>query len=265
MLANVQVRQLAGASCAGLADDDPRLIETALRHLRRIDLTGLVERMPDTLRLLGHLMRWGKMGPLQHLNSTPGSDIRAVDPACVEILRCWNQFDLRLYEEARRLFDSRLAALQSASSNDALPDAVWPIDGDAFTPDQAMSGYGWYEREHHQGQWLCWSSAPAATLSVRLPKARPAQFRCLLSHVISEPALRSLTVTLNSVPLVLRKREAERGILLESDIPPSAWKAAPDLARLEFRCPVMARPCDIDPNSPDVRSMGIALAWLKFA
>jgi hypothetical protein len=169
-----------------------------------------------------------------------------------------------LYEEARRLFELKLAALDSPSSNDALPDAVWPIDGDAFAPDQAISGYGWYEREHHHGQWLCWSSAPVAALSIRLPQARPAQFRCLLSHVISEPALRSLTVTLNSVPLALRKRQVEGGILLQSDIPASAWTAGPHLARLTFRCPVMSRPCDIDPNSTDVRTLGIALAWLRF-
>ena len=37
-LSNAQTRQLAGASCAGLADDDPRLLETAMAHLAECDL-----------------------------------------------------------------------------------------------------------------------------------------------------------------------------------------------------------------------------------
>jgi hypothetical protein len=62
-LSNVQTRQLAAAACAGLADDDPRLIETALRHLGSIDLVGIFERLDQTLHLLGRLTNWGELGP----------------------------------------------------------------------------------------------------------------------------------------------------------------------------------------------------------
>ena len=264
-LANVQTRQLAGAACcAGLTDDDPRLLETALRHLAQIDLAGIVERLPDTLRLLGKIMHWGEFGPLQHLNRTAGSDSSAVDARCLEILRSWNQLDLRLYEEACGMFDSKLSALDGLPSDDALPDDAWPIDGDVYLPDQPIYGYGWHERELHQGRWLCWNSNPTATLNLRLSKARPLQFRCLLSHVINEAALLGLGIALNSIPLALRKREADGGILLESDIPEAAWTAEPHLARLTFECPVMARPCDIDPEFARRSSnLGIALSWLR--
>jgi hypothetical protein len=61
-LSNIQTRQVAGASCVGLTDDDPRLLETALVHLRECDLAGVVERLDDTIWLLGQLMNWGRLG-----------------------------------------------------------------------------------------------------------------------------------------------------------------------------------------------------------
>ncbi len=263
-LSNIQTRDLAGASCAGLADDDPRLIETALRHLAQIDLAGLVERLDDTLRLLGHMMNWGRLGPLQHLNVTARSNSPDADPKCIEILRAWNLLDLRLYEEARRLFEQKLRALRDRPPDAASADTAWPVDGEIFTPDQPIQGYGWYEREHHQGRWLCWNSAPAATLNLRVAKPGAAKFKCLLSHVISEPALDRLGIALNSAPLALQKRQVEGGILIESDIPATAWATDPHLARLTFNCPVMQRPCDIDPDSTDTRPLGMALGWLRF-
>jgi hypothetical protein len=264
-LSNIQTRHLAGASCAGLADDDPRLMETALRHLDQIDLTGLVERLDDTLRLLGHLMNWGRLGPLQHLNITVRSnDASDADPGCIEILRSWNQLDLRLYQEASRLFEAKLRTLNERSQEEVSPDGAWLADGGVFTPDQPLCGYGWYERERHQGRWLCWNSSPVATLNLCLSASRPSKFRCLLSHVVREAALDQLGITLNSVPLSLQKREHQGGILVESDIPAQASATNPHLSRLTFYCPDMPRPCDIDPDSTDTRNLGVAIGWIRF-
>lgn len=111
-LANVQTRDLAGASCASLADDDPGLLDAALAHLAQIDLTGIVERLPDTLRLLGAMMGWGQAGPVPHLNRTPHGG-SAIDPGALELLRSWNELDLRLYAEASRLFEAKLRTMPS--------------------------------------------------------------------------------------------------------------------------------------------------------
>jgi len=261
-LSNVQTRQLAGAACAGLPDDDPRLIETALRHLGSIDLVGIFERLEETLRLLGRLMNWGRIGPAQHLNMTRRTDSDP-DPACLEILRSWNGLDSHLYDVALARFEAQLAALNDAPAKDCPTSAAWPIEEDAYAPDQPIHGYGWYERESFQGKWLCWNSSPIATLNLRLAQARPTAFRCLLSHAISEAALEHLAISVNSTPLRLRKQEADGGILLEGDIARSAWTIDSGMARLTFDCPVMGRPCDVDPESTDRRNLGVALAWLR--
>ena len=258
-LANVQTRDLAGASGTGLADDDPRLLDAALVHLAQIDLTGIVERFPETLRLLGAMMHWQRLGPLQHLNRTPAPESE-IDPAALELLRSWNQLDLSLYAEACRLFEQKRQALPSEA--DASEFAT-SLNDDGFTPDQPLHGYGWHEREYFEGRWLCWNSAPIATLSLRAARARPSQFKCLLSHVFNEPALDRFGITLNAQPLDLRKREAAGGILIESEIPAKAWTADPHRAFLTFQCPIMGSPADFNPASPDTRQLGFSLALLR--
>jgi hypothetical protein len=263
-LSNIQTRQLAGISCAGLADDDPRLIETALDHLGEIDLVGIVERLDDTLPLLAQMMDWGRLGPLQHLNITDRSETADVDPRCVEILRSWNLLDLRLYEEALCLFELKAKAFNASSPAERTAVTAWPVEGDVFTPDQPIYGYGWHDREYYQGRWLCWNSMPEATLDLSFSTTKASKFHCLLTHVINEIALENLQITLNSVPLTLQKREDEAGgILLESDIPAKGWGPDPRLAQLTFTCPIMQRPCDMS-TSTDKRSLGVAIGWLRF-
>ncbi|MBR0829307.1 hypothetical protein JQ596_27590 [Bradyrhizobium manausense] len=258
-LANVQTRQLAGSPLSGLRDDDPRLLGAALNNLARIDLTGILERQADTLKLLGRMMGWGPLGPLPHLNRTPRSSQPELDPGSLRILRSWNELDLRLYEEACRLFEQRLAALPSGED---AAELATPIGADGFTPDQPLHGVGWHEREHHEGRWLCWNSAPSATLNLRAA-TMPRQFQCLLSHVFNEHTLNTLEIKLNERPLVLRKRAAEGGILVESDIPEGAWADSLPRAILTFQCPVMGSPHDLDTTSPDVRQLGFAIARLQ--
>jgi Galactose-3-O-sulfotransferase len=251
------------SNIAQFADDDPRLLETAMANLKKCDLAGIAERLDDTRRLLGRILSWERLGPLQHLNSTIRPETADIDARCVEILRSWNLLDLRLYEEGCRLFDLKLKAMNGESLENGNPSSAWLPDGEEFTPDMPIRGYGWHERECHQGRWLCWNSAAVATLDLRLSKPRTSRFRCLLSHVISQAALDSLQISLNSVPLTLQKREADGGILLEGAIPAGAFRTTPHLARVTFDCPVMQRPCDIDPNSPDRRSMAVAVGRLR--
>ena len=259
-LANVQTRKLAGAAFAACRDDDPRLLDAALRHLARIDLAGILEREQDTLRLLGQMMGWGAFGPLPHLNRTPLLHRSAIDAAFREILRSWNELDFQLYTEACRLFDLKLGAMSDEASPATLATL---LAAGRFTPDQPLHGQGWHERERLGNRWLCWNSAPMATLNLRAQTARPAHYKCLLSHVFSAHALDRLAISLNGCMLDLRKRAVNGGILIESDIPATAWSVDSHRAALAFHCPVMGSPCDLDPASPDRRQVGFALAWLE--
>ena len=138
-------------------------------------------------------------------------------------------------------------------------------DGANFTPEQPIRGYGWHEREFHQGRWLCWNSAPTATLALhRTELAACSRFRCLVTHAVGPAALDSLRVLLNGAPLALQRRQQEDGYLLEGAIPPeTVIESCGQLAGITIRCPIMQRPCDINPGSPDRRQLGVALAWIS--
>ena len=260
-LSNAQTRQLMGRSYAELADEaDCR--EIGRTYLAKCDVVGIFERLDDTLRLLSHTTNWGRLGPLPHMNKTQPS-AADVDPRCIEILRSWNSLDFYLYEEACRLFESKLQALNNGCLDHAPLDTSWLATAEKFTPDMPIHGYGWHERECHQGRWLCWNSAPTATLDLRLSKSGNTSFRCLLSHVISEGALDKLQISVNSVRLALQKRSGEGGFFLEGAIPEGAVRASPRLARIRFDCPVMHRPCDINPSILDSRKLGVAIGWIS--
>jgi len=262
-LSNVQTRQLAGNSCAGFPDDDPRLLEIALDHLNGCDLVGIAERLNDTLRLLGGMMNWGRLGPLQHINSTAHPRAAAIDPLCLEILRSWNTLDLILYEEACRLFELKLRAVDHKSPDDTFPDTSLLADGEKFTPDMRISGYGWHEREFHHDRWLCWNAATTATLYLRLLNSDYTRFECLLLHVINSVALDHLRISFNLIPLSLQKRQVGKDILVEGALPENALAKSARVAQITFHCPELWRPCDINPNSTDRRTMSVAIGRIR--
>ena len=263
-LSNVQTRQLAGASCADLTINDPRLLEVALANLKRCALVGLVERLDETLLLLGQMMGWGRIGPIPHLNDTPFEGADEVDTESLDVLRSWNALDLRLYDAACSLFENKMAAMDRTRLEHPDLDETSLPDGAYFTPEQPVCGYGWHEREFHQGRWLCWNSAPTATLALlRTGLAACSRFRCLVMHAVGPAALDSLRVSLNGAPLVLHKRQQDDGYLLEGSIPrEGVIESHGQLAEITIGCPIMQRPCDIN-GSPDNRQLGIALAWVR--
>jgi hypothetical protein len=160
-------------------------------------------------------------------------------------------------------FEAQLAALDDATATKIPTSAAWPIEGDVYTPDQPIHGYGWHEREWFHDKWLCWNSSPIATLHLRLAQSSPSTFRCLLSHAIGEAALERFDISVNSIPLRLQKRAVDGGVLLEGPIAQATWAIDSSVARLTFTCPVMGRPCDVDQTSTDRRNLGVALAWLR--
>lgn len=260
-LANMQTRQLAGGAYLEVRDDDPTLLATALANLRRCLLAGLFERMDDTLWLLGHLMRWGELGPLHHLNRTFQLNDKAIDPRCIELLRSWNTLDLHLYQEAADLLQTKLHAARLEPDNS--PDLALLPDAADFTPEMPIRGYGWHERELYQGRWLCWSAAAAATLYLRLTKRRPTRFRCFLLSVVDQAALDALQVSFNSVRLALEKQWTGDGWLLQSAIPNRVGVTVPQLAQITFDCGAVRSPSRIDATSTEWRRLGVAVGWVR--
>ncbi len=263
-LSNMQTRQMAGISCAGSEYDAPQLLECAEANLQNCDLVGIFERLDETLALLGPLLHMDRLGPVQHVNGTARrADVTPPDANCMEILGSWNILDARLYQQALGLFEQKLRTSAKARLEVNASPAELLADGAGFTPDQPIRGFGWHERECHRQKWLCWTAAPVATLDLQLTTPTATRFRCFLSHVISRTALDDLKISLNSVQLALKMRPKSEGFLLEGPIPKPAWEADPHRARVTIDCPIMKRPIDVNPNSTDLRNLGVAVEWIR--
>ena len=254
-LSNAQTCQLA--SCTHAERDNNRVLETAIANLQTCDLVGTLEKINETLFVVGHHMRWGAVGPLQHLNATRAE---AVDRGCLDILRAWNPLDLQLYGAAAALLDKRLELISKQPPAQVIPDLQTLPSAENFTPDMPIRGYGWHEREHHDGRWLCWTASETATLQLAIRNSGATRFRCLVSHAIGPDALAGLRMSLNSSALTLNCRRVDEGWLIESALPLGAMKETPGLASIAIHCPVMARPCDLDASSIDRRKLGVAIA-----
>jgi hypothetical protein len=254
-LSNPQTRQLA--SCAHAERDNNRVLETAIANLRTCDLVGTLERLDETLFVVGHHMRWGAVGPLQHLNATRAE---AVDRRCLEILRAWNPLDLQLYGAASALLDKKLELISKQPLAEVIPDPQMLPSAEDFTPDMPIRGYGWHEREHHDGRWLCWTASETATLQLAVRNSGATRFRCLVSHAIGPDAVATLRMSLNSCALTINRRRIDQGWLIESALPRGAMEETPGLASIAIDCPVMARPCNLNASSTDRRKLGVAVA-----
>jgi len=143
---------------------------------------------------------------------------------------------------------------------EVIPDPQTLPSAEDFTPDMPIRGYGWHEREHHHGRWLCWTASETATLQLAVRNSGATRFRCLVSHAIGPDAVATLRMSLNSCALTLNRPQIDQGWLIESALPRGAMEETPGLASIAIHCPVMARPCDLDASSTDRRKQGVAVA-----
>ena len=91
---------------------DEAMFDVACENLWYIHdhgFVGVIERMPQFLRLLETELDWDASAMTRSNATKDRPAVDAIDPRAIELVREWNQFDLRLHELAEELFESRLA------------------------------------------------------------------------------------------------------------------------------------------------------------
>ncbi len=102
---NMQTRQSAGYGFAfNPAAGDEAILSRAMENLRRFDLVGLTEALPQTLELLCWLYAWYAPPQVEQLNQAPPQEDFKVTGAEYELLHELNRLDLRLYAAWRERF-----------------------------------------------------------------------------------------------------------------------------------------------------------------
>ncbi|OQA34719.1 MAG: Macrocin O-methyltransferase [Betaproteobacteria bacterium ADurb.Bin341] len=91
----------------------PSLLEEAIQHLQSIQFVGLTERYDESVRLIFSDIELDDVPPIERLNFTPQRPaINDISMEVRSLIEEKNQFDIRLYEEARRLFDEQASRIK---------------------------------------------------------------------------------------------------------------------------------------------------------
>jgi hypothetical protein len=233
-------------------------LQAACTNLGRCDVIGLVEEMDASLAWLARRMGWDGLDARydNRTNSRPARD--AVEPDALEILSEWNRLDLALYEHARQL------AAQRRSHARPAPAAPLP-SLQPFNFDQPLHGIGWHDREFDARGCFCWTGAAQESWLDFQPPAAGGACRLMawIAHAVHPEALTGLRIAVNTQPLAVGFRAAEEGVIVEAHVPPSALGGAGERVRISFQTSQRWRPCDLDADSGDRRTLGVALRRIE--
>ncbi len=88
------------------AMNDPALLDAAWDNMQRhFYFIGLMERLPDMLRVLRHRLGWDRHPDIPQINTNTNKRLSQVDDETRALIEEYNQLDRKLYEQVSGLPD----------------------------------------------------------------------------------------------------------------------------------------------------------------
>jgi len=256
-LGNWQARMLGSKR---LDRTDERL-EDALDGLHRCDFVGLAERQDESVDWLARRLGWAPLTPLPMTNVTR-MRLREeeISAGALEGLRALTAMDRELYAQALRLYENRVATWSTAAEIEAPGDSV----GDAplisnLRFDRPIRGTGWLGRERlGDGPYSCWigHTGRAHVDLADDPAARSIVVE--IAHAIEPTILETLRIVVDGQDYPPSFRQSGDVVRASTPLERRRGERA-DALRVELAVDHTARPCDVNPNSPDNRELAIAV------
>jgi hypothetical protein len=263
-LGNVQTRVLSGLP----PDSNDERLEDALAALDRCDFVGVTEKLDDAAGWLMRRLGWRELGPLPRENVSPGrvhrSELRAETLAALEGLTA---LDSELHRHAADRLDRAIAAW--ASSADPRDPSADIDDAPAATDvrfEDAIPGGGWLGRERVSDEpWFSWIGATRhAWIDLRATEGSDLLL-VEIANVVSPPILDGLHISVNGNVISHTLRSADGYLSASAHVPAGALAGRDGIARVEILVERTARPCDVDPASPDTRELSLAVRRVVLA
>jgi polysaccharide pyruvyl transferase WcaK-like protein len=143
------------------------------------------------------------------------------------------------------------------------PDAEWlaslPLEH-AFVFDRPIPGMGWHLLENDGSNSFAWTGLePAAWLDFRPVGSGDHIVRCEVVHAISQQAIDAAALRVNGVAVDIERRQEGAVIVLEGRVPGQVLRQRPDRVRVQIEGGARLRPCDVNPESSDKRSLGLGV------
>jgi len=257
-LGNVQTRVLSGLP----PESSDERLDRALAALDRCDFVGLTERLDQAAQWLICRLGWRELGPLPRENVSRArlrrDDLR---PKTLDALRELTALDTELYRHATDRYERTTAEwARAADPTDPSADiADAPITSDVPF-EEAISGGGWLGRERvGEEPWFSWIGATrCAWIDLRV--AEGSELLVVeIAHVIEASVLEGLRLSVNGRRVSHEVRHIDGYFSVSSLVPSHVLAIGGSIARVEIAVERMARPCDLDPASPDQRELSVAV------
>ncbi|MCX7552954.1 hypothetical protein OS175_03605 [Marinicella sp. S1101] len=258
--------------------DDARLLR-AQEFIKNCLWFGIQEKFDQSMQLLCFVKKWPPVGPSQKLNTV--AEKTPLTDAEKNCLKQVNQHDTKLYEFAEVRFNDQyeqmckqLESLRTATeqSTDELLDLAYQrhFDGELQTSIEydfagILLGSQWHRRELMQPEaaFFRWTG-PGRSASIDFwLVSQNYNVTIRIINAISVDALEQLTIKLNG--LSVQWQTQDTGVVRVL-----AFRCDADLiknnglVRLEFELPTVASHAEAF-GSDDMRLVGLAVDWIKFA
>ena len=108
-LNNLQTRMISGTSYDMGDELDESNYNTALYNLQNLHALGLAERLPETLALFYLKLKWPRIPLIKHVNKNlTRPETYLIQEESIKRIMEREQFDIRLYHEAEKIFQASL-------------------------------------------------------------------------------------------------------------------------------------------------------------
>lgn len=231
---NFATKMLGGIFPAAHPNDDPTWVwsevkvdlNTALQRLWRFDWVGLVERFDESLQHLSYLLGFPFIRGYRKANVSPRRPRKVdLEPAMLQRIEEINAWDMRLYSEARRVFERQRHEYPDIKYNlaqvDSVEDDLWRV----------YPGQGWYPGERHRVHGIVRWTGPERSARLFYP-LRPGKTRLLRVEIVNwaaEDLIEGLRCEVNGIPLTAQRRQVlwedrTPGWVLEAKVPAEYWR-----------------------------------------
>jgi hypothetical protein len=267
---DLQTRYLAPASQpAGdfeVAPDAHLGLDQAKANLEALAFLGTTERFADSVRLLSYTFQWRPISAFETLNvSDQRTSQKQLSPRLVDRIRELNENDLRLYDFATHLFESRLGRMtdQLLWESYARPAQAGPSSV-RLSADEYWDGDGWHFPElDAEGRPYRWMARTHAVVDVAVSAESDKLLRVRVMNYVSVDVFATLRIAVNGVSVAVIFEQIDNQIITSALIPRAALRSRRPYARIEFSISETRQPPPVEGEAPDERKLGLAFGWLE--
>lgn len=143
------------------------------------------------------------------------------------------------------------------------PDSHWLASlppGHDYLFDRPIPGRGWHVRETEGPHHFAWTGLePETWIDFRPVGVGDHLLRMEVVHLLTMAAVSELQMQVNGQAIAVHQEQVGDTLVLEARVPDAVLRSRADRVRVVLKGSPLVRPCDLNPESTDKRSLGLGI------